>query len=111
LTFCGQEIIVTFDKQGFSCRETFRRFDDGYYKLLDISSRQNNVVKSVITAKKSWGLHLKMWCEGIAEGTFTKNEILEIFSEKGIIIPEQLLKEFENLVYKKRIEYYERNNC
>ena len=50
-----------------------------------------------------------MWCEGIAEGIFTKNEILNIFSEKGIKIPEQLLIEFENLVYKKRIEYYERN--
>lgn len=58
--------------------------------------------------KKSWGLHVKMWSEGIAEGTFTKYELLQQFTDNNIKIPESLLNDFNNWVWRKRIEYNER---
>jgi hypothetical protein len=110
LTFAGSAVDVVFDKNSHSCREAFRRFDDGQFKYRPISTRHPNIVKAVITAKKSWGLHLKMYSEGIAEGTFTKSEILHIFESNKIELPEQFKVEFENIVIKKRIEYYEKHS-
>lgn len=80
----------------------FRNYDNGFYKHGGlITTRHPNIVKGVIIGKKSWGLHVKMWSEGIVEGTFTKKEILEEFSKNNIIIPPQLLLDFENQINKK----------
>jgi hypothetical protein len=55
----------------------------------------------VIVGKKSWGLHVKMWSEGISEGTFTKREILQQFTDYKIEIPEPFLNDFDNTIMKK----------
>ena len=107
LTFCGSEINVNFDIKQFNGRECFRRYDDGYFKNKPIITKHNNIVKGVITGKKSWGLSVKQWCDGINEWSFTKDEILDIFIEKGIEIPKPLIKEFNNrleFLRQKRIE-------
>lgn len=105
LTFAGSQVDVEYDINSHSCRECFRRFDDGQFKNLPIISRHPNIVKAVITAKKSWGLNCQQWTDGIAECSFLKSEILYIFEERNIKIPEKLLIEFENLLYKKRMKY------
>lgn len=108
LTFGGSLVEVQFNQSSHSCRECFKRFDDGQFKNTPITSRHPNIVQGVIMAKKSWGLFCKMWTDGIVEGTFTKSEIFSIFDNYGIVIPEQFKNEFENLLYTKRLEYYER---
>lgn len=104
LTFAGTKIDVVEDVNSFCARGTFRRFDDGYYKYTTIPSRHPNVIKAVIIAKKSWGLHLKEWTDGIAEGLFLRSELLGQFEKNNIKIPEQFLKEFNNLIYSKMLK-------
>jgi len=76
--------------------------ENGYYKNREIVTRHPNIVRSVIIGKKSWGLWVKEWTNGIAEGSFTKQEILDEFKE--IDMPESLLIEFNNSI-KNKIEY------
>jgi len=53
-------------------------------------------------------LWCQQWSEGIAEGIFTKYEILQQFETKGINIPENLLIEFNNRVSEKKYKYMEK---
>lgn len=105
LTFGGSIIDIEYDKDSHSCRECFRRFDDGQFKFTSIPTRHPNIVKAVITAKKSWGLFLQAWTDGIVECSFTKKEILYIFESNKIEIPEQFQIEFDNLLFQKRKKY------
>ena len=80
----------------------FKKFDNGEYKGIEsISTRHPNILKGVIVGKKSWGLHVKMWSEGISEGTFTKQELLQQFIDHKIEIPEPFLLDFDNTIFKK----------
>ena len=80
----------------------FRKYDNGDYKNnIIIKTRHPNIVKSVLIGKKSWGLHVKMWSEGVSEGSFTKHEILDEFNKVNIIIPEPLLLDLNNQIIKK----------
>ncbi len=56
----------------------------------------------MIIGKKSWGLFLQEWTDGISEGSFTREEILFEFEKNNIKIPESLLKDFYNTLYRKR---------
>ena len=106
ITFCGSHVDVDFDINGPDGRYTFRKFENGDYKTTCIISRHPNIVKSIITGKKGWGLWLNQWTDGIVEGTFTKQEILDEFSNKGIQIPDSLLCDFNNRLYTKLDIYY-----
>lgn len=101
ITFCGSNVEVQFDIDGPSGKETFKFFEDGKYsKTSIIKTKHPNIVKSVITGKKGWGLWRKQWSEGIREGSFLKQDIFDEFSSRGIIIPESFLQEFLNSIYK-----------
>lgn len=109
LTFGTEFVDVRHQLGGLSGRETFRRFEDGQYKKNPPVTRHVNIVHGVIVAKKSWGLHVKMWTEGIVDCDFTIDEIVKSFEDKGIKIPEVLLKGLINEVRRgkdKRIEDY-----
>lgn len=83
-------------------KNVFRKYDNGNYKdNIVIKTRHPNIVRSVIIGKKSWGLWVNEWSDGIVEGSFSKREILEEFSKNGIIIPESLLNDFNNRIYRK----------
>lgn len=56
---------------------------------------------AVITAKKSWGLHVNIWSDGVVEGSFRKQEIIDEFESKGIKIPGPFYKDFENRIWSK----------
>jgi len=101
LNFCGSQIDVTFDKDGFDGKFTFRKFEDGFFKNKNLSSKHPNIVKGVVVGKKSWGLWLNEWTDGIVEGSFTVDEILNEFKDKGIKIPTPFLKDFTNTIIKK----------
>lgn len=99
ITFCGVEVIVEFDINGPDGKLCFRNFEDGKYSKCDsIKTKHPNIVKSVIIGKKGWGLWRKEWSEGISEGLFRKQEILDEF--KSIEIPNSFLKELDDFVYK-----------
>lgn len=65
-----------------------------------IYSRHPNILKSVIISKKSWGLWLNEWTDGICEWCFTKEEILGQFGD--IEIPESFLLDFDNVLSRKK---------
>lgn len=102
LTFCGSKVEVSWidDNGKTDGKYSFRKFENGQFKWKKYNSYHPNILKGVITGKKSWGLFLNMWAEGIAECNFTKNEIIQEFTDKGITIPECLLKDFENRINK-----------
>ena len=90
-------------------KNVFRKYDNGHYKHnVLIKTRHPNIVKSVLIGKKSWGLWLNEWCDGIVEGSFTKDEILNEFTSNGIQIPESLLNDFHNRLHQKRLKRHER---
>jgi hypothetical protein len=102
LNFCGDIVTVESDSTEISCKEGFRLYDDGFYRGGKvIKSRHSNILKGVIIGKKSWGLWLNEWTDGISEGLFTTKEILGEFTERGITIPESFLADFYNRLYKK----------
>lgn len=86
----------------------FRKYDNGEYKNgIQIKTRHPNIVKGVLIGKKSWGLWLNEWTDGIVEGSFTRFEILDEFTKNGIIIPESLLNDFNNRLQQKRIKRWD----
>ncbi len=101
MDFCGCDVIVHSDPKGKSSKECFKDFENG---KKDTITNQPNIFKGVIIGKKSWGLHVKMWSEGIGDGEFRMKDILEDFERKNIKIPEPLLKDFENTVRKRIIK-------
>lgn len=70
-------------------------------KLDKLSSCHPNLLKGVIVGKKSWGLWLSEWTDGIISGEFTEKEILNEFKNKNIKIPESLMLDWNNVIIKK----------
>lgn len=101
LTFCGSDVLVNFDINSEEGKFVFRSFENGEYKVTTPTTRHPNIVKGVIIGKKSWGLWLNQWTDGISEGSFTKDEIFSEFEKHSIIIPEPLLNDFYNVLNKK----------
>lgn len=79
-------------------------YDDGHYSRgkNKMVSSQPRVMEVVIRGKKSWGLWVQQWTDGIVDWTFTEEEILGQFKEKGINIPESFFNDFQNVLSKKR---------
>jgi len=103
LTFAGSGTDVRFDPDGDEGKFTFRKLENGEIKRLDtIVTRHPNIVEAVVQGKKSWGLWVDQWSDGIVDWTFTKEEILGEFQKRNIQIPKPLLKDFENRIKKKK---------
>ena len=102
VTFCGVDIQVDFDVDGSDGKFGFREYDNGRFKNTTPISRHSNILRGVIFGKKGWGLMVSEWSGGIGSGLFTKYEFLQIFEKKGIEIPESLLTEFSNSVWRER---------
>tara|TARA_R110000772_G_scaffold43995_5_gene101259 strand:- start:1751 stop:2131 length:381 start_codon:yes stop_codon:yes gene_type:complete len=102
LTFSGTQVRVDHDPNGEDGKMTFRKFDNGDYKLKQITTRHPNVVFGVIKGKKSWGLWLNMYTDGIVDWSFTIEEIQSIFSDHDIKIPDPLWKDFLNVLERKK---------
>ena len=79
-------------------------YDDGQFKQKTPHSRHPNILKTVINGKKSWGLWVDQWTEGIVDWTFTKEEVFSEFEKRGIKVPESFEKDFDNTVDRKKIK-------
>jgi hypothetical protein len=101
LDFCGSVVDVSYNKNSEDGKFSFRMFENGEFKNKTLISRHPNIFKGVIIGKKSWGLWVKEWSDGIVEGSFTKRELLQQFSDNNIKIPEPFLDDFDNVIHKK----------
>ena len=106
LTFSGIGLDVHFDINGPDCKQTIINYENGRYNDNPIVTRHPNIVRGVIIGKKSFGLHVKMWSEGIRDWCFTKEEIVEDFTKQGITIPEPMSLDFDNWIFKMKQERY-----
>ena len=104
LTFCGTNVEINFDITEGNGKFCFRKYDNGEYKHQIPTTKHPNILQGVIIGKKSWGLFLQQWSDGIVDWTFTKEEILKQFTDYDIKIPEPLLKDFDNVIIKKKIK-------
>jgi len=77
-------------------------FENGEMKLHELVSSEPDILKGVIIGKKSWGLWMREWSEGVGDGLFNKWEILEEFEKRDITIPDPFLLDFNNSI-KRRI--------
>lgn len=102
LTFCGSDVKVEFDINSDDSRFCFRRFENGEIKTHNLKSCHPNILKGIIIGKKSWGLWVDEWTDGIVEWSFSKDEILEQFYQKNIKIPEPFLLDFDNTLLRKK---------
>lgn len=106
LDFCGVEVKTKFDIKSQEGKFCFKSFENGIYTKDEISdgikTKHPNILQGVIIGKKSWGLWKNQWSEGISEWLFTLDEIIQQFTEKGIKIPDSLMKDFENTIHKMR---------
>jgi hypothetical protein len=103
LEFTGSIIEVEFEPEGDEGKFCFRKIENGEIKRNEVvKTRHPNIVKAVIGGKRSWGLWLDQWSDGIVDWSFTEEEILKEFQERSIKIPEPLLKDFRNRIEKKK---------
>ena len=111
MDFCGSEVITQYDKNGQEGKFCFKGYDNGVYSKEQISqgikTKHPNILKGVIIGKKSWGLWKNEWSDGISEGSFSKREIVNQFTESGIKIPDSLMKDFDNTILKKILKRLE----
>lgn len=99
LTFSGtHNPSIKYNKNSPDGKLTIKKFENGEFKNKTIVTKHPNIVNCVIKGKKSWGLHVKMWSEGICEGSFSPKEILNEFEIRNIKIPDSLYKEFYNQI-------------
>lgn len=112
LEFTGSVIETEFDPNGEEGKFCFRQIENGEIKRNNIiKTRHPNVVKAVISGKRSFGLWVDQWSDGIVDWTFTEEEILGEFQKRNIKIPKPLLVDFYNRIDKKKrkrnLEYFE----
>lgn len=93
---------MKFDVNGDEGKYCFRKLENGLYKNEIPITRHPNILKSVMIGKKSWGLWVDQWSDGIVDWTFTLEEILEEFSSRNIEIPDSFLLDFKNRIQKKK---------
>jgi hypothetical protein len=115
LEFTGSIIETEFDPNGEEGKFCFRQIENGEIKRNNIiKTRHPNVVKAVVSGKRSFGLWVDQWSDGIVDWSFTEEEILGEFQKRNIKIPKPLLRDFYNRIDKKKrkrnLEYFEMLN-
>ena len=105
LKLSGSIVETEFDIDGDEGKYCFRKIENGEIKRsYIIKTRHPNIVKSVVSGKRSWGLWVDQWSDGIVDWTFTEEEILDEFQKRNIQIPKPLLQDFRNRIDKKKRE-------
>jgi len=102
LTFCGSGVNIDFDINSDDGKFVFKSFENGVFKMKTPISRHPNIVRGVIIGKKSWGLWIEQFSQGIVDWTFTQEEIIEEFTKLDITIPEPLMNEWNKLIEKEK---------
>jgi len=104
--FCGTDIKTLYKENAYCSKIMFKKYDNGDVPLDELEhgiyTSEPELLRCVILGKKGWGLWMQEWCKGISEFLFTEDEILNIFKNKNIEIPESLLVDFKKTWRKKR---------
>ena len=107
----GEYFRVDYDKDAESGKMAFRRYEDGKFANTSnkhfnfvIKSRQPNITYAVICAKKSMGLNMSMWIDGIAECNFTAQEIIDDFERIGLKMPVGFQTDLRNRSHAMKID-------
>jgi hypothetical protein len=105
LTFSGTYVNeIKFDPNGPDSIYCIRKFENGDYKNKPIITKHPLTVYKFIKGKKSWGLWVQQWSDGIVDWTFKIEEIESLFIENNIDIPESLWKDFLNVIEQKKLK-------
>ena len=107
LEFCGSGINVESNSNSPDSKFCFRKYENGHSDWY--ITRHPNILYHVVRGKKSFGLWVKQWSEGIAECSFTKEDIIQEFTDKNIVIPKGLMKSFDDSIWKEKQKRYERD--
>lgn len=103
IMFCGSKTEVTYSKSGPSAKKVFMLYENGNYKNgKPVETKHPNLVKAVLVAKKGWGLWVDEWSSGIAEGLFTKQEIMDFFGNSGVLLSDAFQKELNDSIRRKK---------
>lgn len=89
----------------------FKKYENGEYTKTQlystgIETKHPNLFRVLVMTKKSWGLWKNQWAEGVIEGTFLRSEIISIFEDRHIKIPEPFLNDFLNTVRKGKLKNF-----
>jgi hypothetical protein len=104
ITFCGSEVKVVHRVDGDCGKTCFNDYENGVYGRHGIiETRHPNVLRSVITSKKGWGLWVSEWSSGISDGLFTKDEILDEIKKRNIDLPDSMMKELDDSIRRKNM--------
>jgi|TARA_R110000851_G_scaffold112921_3_gene237301 hypothetical protein len=106
LEFCGSNINVESDPNSPDGKFCFRKYENGHNDWN--VTRHSNILYHVVRGKKSFGLWVKQWSEGIAECSFTKEEIIKEFKDRDLVIPKGLMKSFDDSIQKEKQKRYDR---
>jgi len=105
--FCGSKIEIEYDLNSSDGKIAFKEYENGLFKKTGIPKTcHTNVLYGVLMGKKGIGLWLKEWSLGISEWSFTKEEIINEFTIRGIEIPDSIMIEFDNLINKMKLNRY-----
>lgn len=105
--FCGSPVRVEYDPDAPDAKFCFRKYENGHNDWF--VTRHPNLLFHAVRGKKGFGLWVKQWSQGIAECTFTKQEILDEFEKRNITIPVKLMKSFNDSISKEKMKRYERD--
>lgn len=107
IEFCGERIVVEkTDDPKMTAKHCFKLFEDGHYgREKVVKCRQPNIMRHVLMGKKGWGLFSGEWSKGVGERLFRKEEILEEFHKRDIVIPKCFMHEFDNRIEKAKRDF------
>ena len=106
MDFCGTEVKTRYNPSSQEGKFCFKSFENGVYSKEQvhqgIETRHPNILRGVIIGKKSWGLWKNEWSDGISDGLFSLDEILNEFKQYNIEIPDSLMTDFINTINRKK---------
>jgi hypothetical protein len=106
ITFGGSVLNIDSDINGVDGKTCIMKYENGELTQKRIVTCHPNIVRGILTVKKGWGLWVNEWSDGIIEGSFTKQEILNDFKIKNIELPESFILEFDNSIKRKIKQKY-----
>jgi hypothetical protein len=112
--FCGTNVKTVYNSIASNSMICFKKYEQGEYSKetiyqTGIQCSQSDELRKVILGKKGFGLVKELYCSGIAEWSFTEEEILNEFKIRNINIPEPFLLDFRKTWRKKRDEIIFKN--
>lgn len=107
IDFCGERInILPSSDRTMTSKHCFKLFEDGRYgREKMIECNHPNVMRHVMMGKKGFSLWVNQYSEGIGQGLFRKDDILDEFRKRDIHIPDCFMLQLDNTIWKEKLKY------